>query len=405
MQISLRSQLIAGTAAVVGASAIAMTPVTAAQVNLPSLKVPSAAQVALTGFDSPITELIDTLSWVNYDLFNGDPANIDANYSWEPFAGMLPEFIYTALPILSQMGYNGADYINTTLDAVGFSAYTLSEAVWNLPGALITATKQLFSGDFSGAVATLTNATWVPIKDAISSVVGSGTYLVSGVVTNITNTLAALPAIAKGLANTTIGTVKASINAIVEITKQTFAALGGGNFELAWNTVVDGLFGPVGADGSVLTSLPGVLESMSIGPGLIPLGPGNGYAPAPSFRMWGEQSQLTIANGLGATWPAASVAAPKSAAAKASRVAAPVAAVTAAPAAEVAAGDNNAAAAETGAAAVSHPVAGSDAGSAPDAGASAADSAAPSARAGAATPKAAKHGVSRKAAAKAAAAD
>lgn len=399
MQISLRSQLIAGTAAVVGASAIAMTPVTAAHVNLPSLNVPSAAQVALTGFDSPISELLDTVSWINYDLFNGDPANIDDNYSWQPFAGMLPEFIYTALPVLSQMGYNGADYINTTLDAVGYSAYTLSEAVWNLPGELIKATKQLFSADYAGAVATLTNATWVPIKDAISSVVGSGTYLVSSVLTNLTNVLAAMPAIVKGLANTTIGTVKASINAVVEITKQTFAALGGGNVELAWNTVVDGLFGPVGADGSVLSSLPGVLESMSIGPGLIPLGPGNGYAPAPSFRMWGEQSQLTIANGLGATWPAASVAAPKAAAVKASRVAAPVAAVAATPAAEAAAGDNNAAAAiETSAAVVSHPVAGADAGAAAVAAASAGDSTAADASAGSAAPKAAKHGVSRKAA-------
>ena len=53
MQISLRSQLIAGTAAVVGASAIAMTPVTAAHISLPSVQVPSAAQVVLAGFDSP----------------------------------------------------------------------------------------------------------------------------------------------------------------------------------------------------------------------------------------------------------------------------------------------------------------------------------------------------------------
>lgn len=404
MQISLRSQLIAGTAAVVGASAIVMTPVAAAPLSLPSLKVPSAAQVALAGFDSPISELIDTFSWINYDLFNGDPANIDDNWSWQPFAGMLPEFIYTALPIVSQMGYNGADYINVTLDAATAAAYGLSEAVWNLPSALITATKQLFTADFAGAIKTLTDATWVPIKDAVSSVVGSGLYIVNNVVTNLTNVLAALPGIAKGLANATVGIVKASINAVTEITKQTFAALGAKNFELAWNTVVDGLFGPIGADGSYLSSIPGVVESLTIGPGLVPLGPGNGYMPQ-SFRMWGEQSQLTIANALGATWPAASVAAPKSVAAKASRVAAPVAAVAAAPAAVAAAGDNNAVAADSSAAAVSHPVAGADA-SAVDVSASAGDSTAVSAGASSAAPKAAaKHGVSRKAAAKAAAAN
>ena len=65
MQISLRSQMIAGTAAVVGASAIAMTPVTpVGQANLamPDLQIPSAAQVALAGFDSPLSELLLSLA-------------------------------------------------------------------------------------------------------------------------------------------------------------------------------------------------------------------------------------------------------------------------------------------------------------------------------------------------------
>ena len=47
MQISLRSHLIAGTAAVVGASAIAMTPVMGAQLSLPAINVPTVAKVTL----------------------------------------------------------------------------------------------------------------------------------------------------------------------------------------------------------------------------------------------------------------------------------------------------------------------------------------------------------------------
>ena len=58
MQISLRSHLIAGTAAVVGASAIAMTPVMGAQLSLPAINVPTVAKVTLAGLDSPISELL-----------------------------------------------------------------------------------------------------------------------------------------------------------------------------------------------------------------------------------------------------------------------------------------------------------------------------------------------------------
>ena len=369
MQISLRSQLIAGTAAVVGASAIAMTPVTATPLNLPTIKVPSAAQIALAGFDSPISELLDTASWIQYDLVDGNPANVDSNYPWQPYAGLLPEFIYSALPVISQLGYNGLDYINNTGTALNNSAYTLSEAVWNLPSAVITATKQLFSGDFSGAIATLTNATWVPIQSAVSTAWSAVTYIIGNVVTNVTNAAATLPGILKGLVSSVVNTTKLSINAVVAITQQTLAALGAKNFQAAWNTVVDGLFGPVGADGNVTSSLPGVLESMTIGPGIGALGAGNGYQ-FQSLRMWGEQSQLTVANSLGATWPTASVAAPKSAAAKVSRGVTPAAAVAAAAA----------------------PAAGSASGaSAATAGSTSSSSAAPKA--------AAKHGVSRKAAA------
>ena len=67
--------------------------------------------MALTGLDSPISEMLNTASWINYDLFNGNVADIDDNYTWEPYAGMLPEFIFTALPVISQLGYNGADYV------------------------------------------------------------------------------------------------------------------------------------------------------------------------------------------------------------------------------------------------------------------------------------------------------
>ena len=73
MQISLRSHLIAGTAAVVGASAIAMTPVMGAQLSLPAINVPTVAKVTLAGLDSPISELLGSVILGGQLLFNTTP--------------------------------------------------------------------------------------------------------------------------------------------------------------------------------------------------------------------------------------------------------------------------------------------------------------------------------------------
>ncbi len=80
MQISLRSQLIAGTAAVVGASAIAMTPVTGAPLSLSSIQAPSAVQTALVAFSSPLAALSETVIQSSAYLFNTDldPAEADS---------------------------------------------------------------------------------------------------------------------------------------------------------------------------------------------------------------------------------------------------------------------------------------------------------------------------------------
>ena len=344
MHISLRT-MTAGTAAVVGAGAIAMTPLAPA-VSAPSVAVPSAAQVSLTGLDSPLTELAATVALINNDIFNG--TDLYGDYEWEPYQGLLPEFIYNALPVISQVGFNGAAYIGGSVAALTEVTTILSEAVWNLPGAVITATQQAIGGDFSGALATLTTATLVPLQNAGGTALAAGVAVLSSVITNITNVIATVPRIVGGLVTTTVGSLTAVVDAAVNIGTQTVGALSTLDLETAWNVVVDGLLGPVGADGTVASSLPGTIEAVTIGPGLGPLGNPNGYA-VPSFRMWAEQSNLQIANALGATFPVplASVAAPV-AAKKAGRSAAAVrsAATVSEPAAQSAAGDSSTAGAE-----------------------------------------------------------
>lgn len=298
MHIVLRSPLVAGLAAVIGAGTLA---------------IPRAADVALAAFDSPITEALATISTVNNDIFNG--ADLYADYEWQPYQGFVPQFVYDALPVLSQLVYNVGSYIGGTVDALTTSGTIASDAVWNLPRATITAAGQAISGDVAGAVTTLTDATLVPLQAAISTTVGALSAVLTNVVRSVVNLALAVPGIAEGLVNTTVGSLSAVVNAAVNIGTQTLTALSALDAQTAWNVVVDGLLGPVGSDGTVASSLPGTIEAVTIGPGLGPLGNPNGYQ-VPSLRMWAEKSSLQIANAIGATYPVSAAAAPPASAAR-----------------------------------------------------------------------------------------
>ena len=311
MYATFRSSLSTTAVAVLAAGTLAAAPV----MDSAALSV-SSAPVALTALNGPIGELALTISLIGNDLFNGN--DIFGDYEWEPYQGLLPEFIFTALPIISQLGYNGSFYIGEAVTALSNAVFFLDNGLVNLPSAIITAAGQAIGGDISGALTTLYNATVVPVQDAVFEVIGAGSDIVSSVVNNAIAVISTIPGIAVGLVNTVVGGAGALVNAVVNIATQTVAALAGGDFETAWNTVVAGLFGPVGEDGTFESSIPGVIESITIGPGLGPLGFPNGYA-VPGLRMWAEQSQLQIANALGASFPvpspmgAASVRAGKSA--------------------------------------------------------------------------------------------
>ena len=265
-----------------------------------SLPAPVLPDIALAGLSSPLSALLGTVQVLSNDLFNGVDTYPD--YPWDPFQGLGPEFIYVALPIISQLGFNGFNYLGGSVDALSTSAQILTDALWDLPGAIVTAVGQAIGGQFSEALATLADATLVPIQNAGQIALGAGLAVLGGVAAHLTNVVVSLPGIAGELLTTVGGALSAIAGAAVAIGSQTLAALTSLDLESAWNTVVDGLLGPVGADGEVTSSLPGTLLAVTVGPGLGPLGAGNGYA-VPSLRMWAEKSQLTIANAVGANFP------------------------------------------------------------------------------------------------------
>jgi len=353
VQISLRSHLIAGTAAVVGAGAIAMNPVVGAQLSLPSVAVPSVASVALAGLDSPITELLSTVILGSQYLFN-TTVNPLLAASW-PYSGMgtiggipvfpaalasptaggysslglVPQFIDDALPAISQLGYNGSDYLAVSAAGLGGAGVLLSEGVWNAAGEALTL-------NISGAISTLISS----VQAAGSLALASGAYVLGGVVARAEAVVNYLVAEVPTLIGATVGQITAVVNSAVAVVTNTVAAIGGGDLGGAYNAVVDGLLGPSG--------IPGTLLNLTIGAGvqtapITALTPAP-YVPAtafvPSIRTEVQSLYKGLAGALATPNP---VSPPVASVRKAARSAASVAA----PEAAAPAGDSSAAAASS----------------------------------------------------------
>jgi len=362
VQISLRSHLIAGTAAVVGAGAIAMNPVMGAQLSLPSIALPSVAKVALAGLDSPISQLLETVVLGGQLLFNnfsppaapGCSPGTPAGCSWGPsaffqptpwianplnggysFVGLVPQIISDHLPIISQLGQNGSEYLNVAVSGLGGAGIVLSEGLWNAVGQLLTL-------NIGGAVSTLIDS----IRSAGSLALASGAYVLFGVLAR-----------AQAVANIAIGSLpyllgagvaqlSTVVGATVKVIQKTFAAT---SFEQAWNTAIDGIFGPTG--------VPGVILNLTIGAGqqiaVIPPGQGpnqdapfSNFIPSTRTLLQSAANQIAGIGPTGLATPNPLVTASGASVKKAARSAASArsAAAVAAPAVAAPAGDSSAAA-------------------------------------------------------------
>jgi len=371
VQISLRSHLIAGTAAVVGASAIAMTPVMGAQLSLPAINVPTVAKVTLAGLDSPISELLGSVILGGQLLFSTD-TDVTDRALWGPTAfpfaptlpnttppfdqtgtsapvfpvaletdelgaytsiGVLPNFIDFALPIVRQLGINGSDYLNVAVAGLSAAGVALSEGVWNAVG-------DLLSLDIPGALATLAAS----ISDAGTLALGAGAYVLSGVVTRAQAVIDAVVGSLPLALGALVAQVSLVVNKTISVVEETAAAIGTGSFEGAWNAAIDGIFGATG--------IPGTLLNITIGAGqqtaAIPYGAPPSFEPTtdsivasyvPSVRTVAQSGIIAVANALATPVPSGMAIAPVASAASAR-----AAAVEAAPAAEAPAADSSEAA-------------------------------------------------------------
>lgn len=285
MQISLRSHLVAGVAAVVGAGVVTIAP--AAQ--MPAL--PSTAAVALAGFDNPIEEIIGTVELVqNYLLagyYNGadfpTPGAGEANWPGAGFdqtggallnylltkekslglytnVGLLPTIVNANEPIINQIQVNLLGYLNTALTGVTGAADAVAAGVWNFPEAAIDATRLAFSGQIQEALAVLADAIITPIVTAANDLFGAVGEVARSVVTRLVSVIKVIPTNLTLFGGWLIGGSAYLVKEAVAIGRQWLQDLGSGNIEGAWNTAVGGLLGPSG--------LPGSAFNVSLGAGV-----------------------------------------------------------------------------------------------------------------------------------------
>lgn len=282
MQISLRSQMIAGTTAIVGAAAVAMTPIAPA-VQLPALSSSNAA-VALAAYDNPFSALYNSvnlgINYVingNYNLDTGGGATnwpaagiSDYTNSVLPYAywndgsgylpaitniGLIPNFLTVPFPVGTQVVNNWIGYVNTAYQAGAQLINSGLNLLWAPVGLSIAIVEDIVSGNFADIPVQIQSSIQYVIEQAqlaVTAVVGGASLIAANVVAKATAAVQVLAAaIPSALADLPrqLGVIGASSTAaITSIT----TALSTGNVEGAWNAAVAGLLGPTGVPGTIV---------------------------------------------------------------------------------------------------------------------------------------------------------
>ena len=328
MQITLRSQMIAGATAVIGASAIAITPVAPA-VNLPSLST-AKAEVALSAFANPITAALATGFVAGSYLLNGDYSLISPSSNWPASGtptypagiglllngalktnalggyasvGLLPQIIADSAPIATQLIVNGLGYIWNTVKAVGQAGADIGDILWSIPTTAVAVVTDLLALNFAGAISEITTAVTNAIglvSDAGQTLLDAGIYVATGVITRASAVVNYLTTELPTLVGATVGQITQLVNKVVAVGTAIVGSLATLNPETIWNTVVGGLLAPTGIPGTVL--------NLTLGAGLQTgaiAGPGDIATNfIPSVRSEVQIAVKGIADALGTANPA-----------------------------------------------------------------------------------------------------
>ncbi|MCV7217501.1 hypothetical protein H7J51_19680 [Mycobacterium crocinum] len=287
MHIAVRSSVATGVA-LVGAGALALSPLQPVASPLSNVGVPAAfstAGVELTASFDPVTP------WV--EVFTAAASNVTA---------IGEDWLANPLPGLRQLATNWFGYADTTATALGGVAQgTWTYLTQTVPESVNTALQQIADGDLSGAASTINNALGSAIFAIglplfpVLDIPGKITDNLTAVVKAVTSINAALPLVV-GL----LGPIEGGIQAFGDNAQTVLNAASAGDYATAFNAAVNTLPAVVGA----------VLNGYQDGvyPGLLsvptdPSGFGGGLAYALLVTL-----PQTIATALGATPPVTTTA-------------------------------------------------------------------------------------------------
>ena len=271
MQLTLRSQMIAGVAAL-GVSAIAVAPVVQPELVPATQRLSSA--VNLVAFDNPIAVVLGTVDDLAFNIFDQAAVPAPKDLYW-------PDSFYTKdLSFLFAPGYWGGipDLVNQfstgALSAVvsnvsGYlsaASYGLTglisgstSAVWNTPFALVTAAGYLAAGNTAAALAELQTQIVAPLMQSVTDVVQAVGYIVDNSIANVGTVLAnTIPTLLSNM----IGTVVSGTTYVLQSALTTLSGvvtnLVALKFQDAWNGAVNGLLGVDGTLGQIQNLIAGV---------------------------------------------------------------------------------------------------------------------------------------------------
>ena len=270
MNVSLRSHMAAGVAAL-GVTAVAIAPITAQQDLLPSGQR-TAVAVELSGLANPIGAFLGSLGEVNsylFDTFTFDeggvtwPENFYGTYTYAPLNyGIVPDLVNQfSTGALSGLVNNLSGYGWAGLEAALQVGTSVSDSVFNAPGAVVTAVQQLIAGDPEAAIDALVTGIIDPLRYGIQYTLAAGGYILNNFTENAATLVTSfLPYLTRGLIGSVVGGVtgltRQAFDTVVAVV-QNIAQL---NFRGAWNEAVNGFIGPNGTLGQAV--------NWAIGPGL-----------------------------------------------------------------------------------------------------------------------------------------
>ena len=265
MQLSLRSQMIAGVAAL-GATAVAITPFAQSAV-MPSLARVSS-EVQLSAFVNPVAVIAGVIEGTVAEVFNSaalpDSNNLywpdsfysDTNYDilYAPgYVGLIPDTVNQfSFGALSALVNNLSGYAEAGLSAPTGLIGGVTSAVWNAPQAAIAAVGYLAAGDTASALAVLQTQIIAPLTAGIQQAANGVGYIIDNVLGNAQTLFGdTLPRLVANVVSQVVGASTYIVQSAIATVSQVVTDLAGLQLENAWNDAINGFLGVNGTLGQI----------------------------------------------------------------------------------------------------------------------------------------------------------